>query len=196
MATRWDESNAPRGDRYDERWARLAASGQSVHGEAALIDSLVRDLENATILDAGCGTGRVAIELNRRGHEVVGTDIDESMLATARRKAPEIDWLLADLAHLGDHVDATFDVAVLAGNVMIFVDPGTEARVVEQVTHRLVPHGLLVAGFQVRTDRLPIEDYDRYATAAGLELVARWATWDREPYTGGDYAVSVHRRIG
>ncbi|PRC54475.1 SAM-dependent methyltransferase, partial [Mycobacterium sp. ITM-2017-0098] len=29
--------------------------------------------------------------------------------------------------------------------------------------------------------------------AAGLELVDRWATWDREPFNGGDYAVTVHR---
>jgi hypothetical protein len=26
------------------------------------------------------------------------------------------------------------------------------------------------------------------------QAVARWATWDREPFAGGDYAVSVHRR--
>lgn len=174
----------------------MAAAGQSVHGEADLVASLVSDVESAKILDAGCGTGRVAIELSRRGHDVVGVDIDESMLATARRKDPAIDWRRADLAHLDDHVDITFDVAVLAGNVMIFVDPGTEARVVEQVAHRLDPHGLMVAGFQVRSDRLGVEDFDRYAGDAGLELVSRWATWYRRPYNGGDYVVSVHRRIG
>jgi SAM-dependent methyltransferase len=174
----------------------MAAAGQSVHGEADLVASLVSDVESAKILDAGCGTGRVAIELSRRGHDVVGVDIDESMLATARRNDPAIDWRLTDLAHLDDHVDTTFDVAVLAGNVMIFVDPGTEARVVEQVARRLVPHGLMVVGFQVRSDRLGVEDFDRYADDAGLELVSRWATWDRSPYNGGDYVVSVHRRIG
>jgi hypothetical protein len=30
------------------------------------------------------------------------------------------------------------------------------------------------------------------ARAAGLHLVHRWATWDRQPFDGGDYAVSVH----
>ncbi len=32
------------------------------------------------------------------------------------------------------------------------------------------------------------------AAAAGLEPLDRWATWDRQPFSGGDYAVSVHRR--
>ena len=58
----------------------------------------------------------------------------------------------------------------------------------------LRPGALLVAGFAIRPDRLPLEMYDRLAKASGLELVGRWATWNREPFTGGDYAVTVHRR--
>jgi ubiquinone/menaquinone biosynthesis C-methylase UbiE len=50
------------------------------------------------VLDAGCGTGRVAIELARRGIEIVGVDIDPGMLGSARRKAPELTWIEADLA--------------------------------------------------------------------------------------------------
>ena len=53
-----------------------------------------------------------------------------------------------------------------------------------------------MAGFQLGNDdgALTIEEYDRLCRAAGLELVERWSTWDREPYRGGPYAVSVHRR--
>ncbi len=64
---------------------------------------------------------------------------------------------------------------------------------IEQLSGPLVPGGLLVAGFQLTTGRLTLERYDNYAAAAGLELVDRWASWDREPFHGGDYAVSVHR---
>jgi hypothetical protein len=80
--------------------------------------------------------------------------------------------------------------------VMIFLSPGTEGRVVRELAERLAPGGLLVVGFSVRPDRLPLEEYDRLVDAAGLAAVARWATWDRQPYDGGDYAVSVHRRAG
>ena len=37
--------------------------------------------------------------------------------------------------------------------------------------------------------------YDRLAEAAGLSFIARYATWDEQPFVaGGTYAVSVHRR--
>ena len=37
MSTRWQGTNAPRGDDYDARWRRLAAGGQNIHGEADLV---------------------------------------------------------------------------------------------------------------------------------------------------------------
>jgi len=83
---------------------------------------------------------------------------------------------------------------VAAGNVMIFLAPGSERSVVDQLAARLAPDGLLVSGFQLNTGRLTLERYDECAAAAGLELVHRWSTWDRKPYFGDDYAVSLHRR--
>ena len=65
-----------------------------------------------------------------------------------------------------------------------------------ELVDRLAPGGLLVAGFSIRPGRLPLAEYDRVAAGAGLESVAHFATWDREPYDGGEYAVSVHRRAG
>jgi SAM-dependent methyltransferase len=194
MATRWQDSAAPRGDDYDARWQHLAAAGENVHGEADLVDGLLSTTGGRRVLDAGCGTGRVAVELASRGYSVMGIDADAGMLDAARRKSGEIDWLQADLGDLDSQLVATFDVVLLAGNVMIFLDPGSEERVTRQLADRLDGGGLLIAGFSIRPDRLPLADYDRMTEAAGLELVDRWATWDREPFAGGDYAVSVHRR--
>ena len=194
MGTRWQDTDAPRGASYDERWTRLVASGASIHGEADLVDELLRRTGGARVLDAGCGTGRVAIELARRGHSVVGIDADAGMLDAARGKDPATTWLLADLVDVGTHVEATFDLVLLAGNVMIFLDPGSEGRVLGELATPLSPTGLLVAGFSIRPGRLPLEEYDRLAEAAGLTLEDRWATWEGAPYDGGDYAVSVHHR--
>lgn len=193
MSSRWQDTDAPRGDAYDERWRKLAAAGQGIHGEADLIESLLRETGGSRVLDAGCGTGRVAIELAARGFSVVGMDLDEAMLVAARAKAPELQWILADLSEASSHLDSEFDVVALAGNVMIFVERGTEATVISELASRLAPGGLLIAGFQLTTGRLRLDHYDKDCTAAGLELVDRWATWDREPFHGGDYAVSVHR---
>ena len=138
------------------------------------------------------GPGRVAIELAARGFDVVGVDLDPMMLDEARKKAPKLEWVLSDLAEL--RLKRDFEAAVLAGNVMIFVGPGTEADVLARITSHLVPGGLLVAGFQL-TGRLELDGYDAAADAAGLEPVERYATWAREPFTDGDYVVSVHRRL-
>ncbi len=84
---------------------------------------------------------------------------------------------------------------MLAGNVMIFLTPGSEGVVLANLARQLNPGGLVIAGFQVRADRLSLAEYDAHARAAGLELTERYATWDREPWRpGGAYAVSVHRR--
>ena len=192
--TRWQGTDAPRGGDYDARWQRLAASGQNIHGEADFVEQLLRESGGSRVLDAGCGTGRVAIELTARGFSTVGVDTDPGMLAAAREKAPDAAWIQADLCELTDAVDDDFDLALLAGNVMIFVAPGTERRVLREVAARVRPGGLVVAGFSLRPNRLQLDPYDSYATAAGLEPVARWATWNRAPFNGGDYAVSVHRR--
>ena len=194
MNTRWQGTNAPRGDDFDARWRALAARGQGIHGEADLVETLLGEFGGTRVLDAGCGTGRVAIELAARGFSVVGVDADNGMLSTARAKAPELEWIETDLSDLTPRLDADFDLVLLAGNVMIFLKPGSEGRVMNELGRCLRPGALLVAGFAIRPGRLPLEKYDRLAAAAGLELVERWATWDRKPFTEGDYAVSVHRR--
>ena len=190
--SRWlQRDDVPRGDDYDQRWRDLAASGESVHGEADLVCSLV---SSGSVLDAGCGTGRVAIELADRGYDVAGVDLDPGMLDTARAKAPHLSWTLADL--LDVDLGRRFDLIALPGNVMIFLTPGTEADVVVNLARHLEPSGLLVAGFQLGADRYGLDAYDAHAAVAGLELVDRWSTWDREPFdsTDASYAVSVHRR--
>jgi SAM-dependent methyltransferase len=185
---RWLAQDAPRGPTYDERWTRMAAEGRGIHGEADFVQSL----GPTSVLDAGCGTGRVAVELARRGVDVVGVDLDPSMLAQARHKRPDLTWVMDDLAAVD--LAREFDAVVLAGNVMIFLTPGTEAAVVANMARHVRPGGALVAGFQLQASGLGLDAYDRHCEEAGLVLDERWATWDRQPFTGGDYAVSVHRR--
>jgi SAM-dependent methyltransferase len=177
-----------RGEAYDRRFQARAAAGQDVHGEANFVESL----KPRSVLDAGCGTGRVAIELTRRGIQAAGVDIDPEMIDVARHKAPDLDWRIGDLAEV--RLGRTFDLVVMAGNVMLFVARGSEGKVVRNLSRHLDPRGLLVAGFQLDFSLDPTA-YDALAAEAGLSLVQRWATWDREPWQpGGSYAVSVHRK--
>ena len=81
---RWLRTRDVNGDDYDATYRAREQAGQNVHGEADFVESF----HPASVLDAGCGTGRVGIELARRGIEVVGVDLDLGMLSTAARNAP------------------------------------------------------------------------------------------------------------
>ncbi|CAB4586410.1 unannotated protein [freshwater metagenome] len=174
-------------DEYEARFVHDAA-----HGEADLVASL----HPRSVLDAGCGTGRVAIELDRRGIEAVGVDLDGDLLALAARKAPQLRWECTDLASMD--LGRTFDVVVLAGNVLLFCRDDRRSDVVARCAAHLGPGGLLVAGFSLRMaeSSIRLDEYDAAATAAGLVMVERWATWERDVYVGGGYVVSLHRRAG
>ncbi|HMA33561.1 MAG TPA: class I SAM-dependent methyltransferase [Chloroflexia bacterium] len=163
----------------------------TLHAEA----DFVAGYQPQSVLDAGCGTGRVAIELARRGVAVVGVDLDPRLLGSARKQAPTLSWHLADLQAV--RLRRRFDAVLLAGNVMIFLAPGTEAAVLQNCVRHLAWSGVLIAGFQLSVGYLALPTYDRLAGAAGLVLVARYADWDRAPWTpAAHYAVSVHRHRG
>ena len=198
MSNRWLGSpDVPRGDDYDARFQALAQAGEDVHGEAHFVASL----GVASVLDAGCGTGRVAIELARRGVDAVGVDLDVTMLAVAQRKAPHLPWYAGDITTIALTMPEApvrrrlFDAIVLAGNVMIFLAPGSEAAAVANLARHLAPGGALVAGFQLLPGGLTLAHYDACAAQAGLVLAERWATWDRQAWSlTSAYAVSVHRQ--
>jgi SAM-dependent methyltransferase len=179
--TTWD------GDEYQKRFDDLADAGVDVHGEV----EFVAQWHPSSVLDAGCGTGRVARELARRGMEVVGVDLDPSMIRTAQRLSPELEWVVADLAGLDLH--RRFDLVVLAGNVPLFTPPGTETALIAACARHVGDEGRLVAGFQL--DRgFALDRYDDDCRRAGLVLEGRWATWSGEPWVAGArYAVSAHR---
>jgi SAM-dependent methyltransferase len=175
---------------YDERWRRIEATGANPHGEADFVFSY----SPRAVLDAGCGTGRVAIELARRGLDVVGTDLDPDMIDFARAKAPKLTWVTADLSELD--LPTRFDAIVLAGNVIPYVASDRRQAAVVRCVRHLAPGGRLIAGFQLQQGWPSVTDYDAWCESAGVALEARYATWDRHPFADTDsYAVSVHHRL-
>ena len=194
--TRWQTETGPEHSQwYIDRFRRLAAEGADLAGEARLLDAIVPP--GSRILDAGCGTGRVGAALAARGHTVVGVDADPALVEAARTDHPGPRWLVADLAEL-DLAAAgepeAFDAAVVAGNVLAFVAPGTEREVLRRIAAHLRPDGVVAVGFG--TDRgYPLTAFDADAVAAGLRLEHRFATWDLRPWRDdADFAVTVLRR--
>ncbi|TDD66595.1 class I SAM-dependent methyltransferase [Jiangella aurantiaca] len=188
--TRWlSETKEGHSQWYIQRFRKLAADGADLTGEARLVDAMLP--RGARVLDAGCGTGRIAAALHERGHTVVGVDVDPALIEAARTDHPGPRYLVGDLSELD--LGEAFDAAVLAGNVMVFVAPGTETEVLRRVGAHVVPDGFVVAGFHVNRN-LALADFDRYAEEAGLRLEHRFATWDlRAWHDDADFAVSVLR---
>ena len=190
VSPRWVQwRNAIDIDEYDARFERMAAAGQDVHGEADLIAAFAP----TAVLDAGCGTGRIAIELARRGFDVTGVDLDTDMVAAAMRKAPHQQWLIDDLARM--QLARRFDLVAMPGNVMLFCQPDDRRLIVHNLAQHLLPGGLLVAGFSLEPNGYTLVEWDAQCAGSGLELAERFGTWTRDPFApGGDYHVSVHRR--
>lgn len=178
---------------YIERFRTMAADGADLDGEARFVDALLP--RGARILDAGCGPGRVAGALHARGHDVLGVDVDPELIAAARTDHPGPRWQVADLATL-DLDEPPFDLAVLAGNVLLFVAESTEARVLQCVAAHVRTDGLVVVGFG--TDRgYDVAAFDRDREGSGLRLEHRFATWDLRPWRDdADFVVSVFRKEG
>lgn len=180
---------------YIQRFEQMRADGQDLAGEARLVDAMVP--RGARILDAGCGPGRVGGELARRGHTVVGVDVDPELIDAARADFPEVAWLVGDLAELdlpARGIAAPFDLIVSAGNVMTFLAPGTAPAVLAKLGRHLVPQGRLVTGFGAGRGY----DFGRFfddAAVAGLHCQQRFATWDLRPWApSSDFLVAVFGR--
>lgn len=193
---RWDECKpVPRGTSYDDRFSGAPAVGGTLHGEANFASAY----QPRTVYDAGCGGGRIAIELANRGVDTVGVDLDERTLESAQRRAPHLRWFLGDISCCDVIDDAgereLFDVVIAAGNVMIFLEPGTEAEAVATLAEHLVDGGLLITGFQIRPGQYSPDLLDADCGRAGLECTERYSTWHRDAFNDASpYVVSVHRR--
>ncbi|MDI9918571.1 class I SAM-dependent methyltransferase [Rhodococcus sp. IEGM 1379] len=188
--TRWQSERSESDSRqYIERFDNLAQQGADIHGEARFVDAVVG--RGSRILDAGCGTGRVGLELARRGHLVTSVDLDPVLIADALTH-PELDVHLGDLAELD--LGKKFDAVVAAGNVFIFLARGTEHTVLRRLADHLEPGGVLITGFATDYD-YGVDNFDSDLAAVGLSVEQRFSTWDlRQWRADATWVVTLARK--
>lgn len=118
------------------------------------------------VLDLGCGHGRHAHELARRGYRVLGVDLVDGFLAIARREADAaglaVEYERRDMAEL-DHV-AAFDRVVCLFDAFGWADDAHQRRTLAAVARALLPGGRLLLDLRTR------EFMARLPPAAVLDL--------------------------
>ena len=111
MKKQWYESLF---ENYGQKYDREVYT-QGTIGECDFIEKELQSDKSLRILDVGCGTGRHAIELSKRGYNVTGIDLSESQLKRAKEKAKavnlSIDFQCRDARNLP--FDGEFDVAIM-----------------------------------------------------------------------------------
>ena len=121
------------------------------HGTAGECDFIEEEIlfnRNSLILDLGCGTGRHAIELARRGYTVTGVDLSESMLNRARDKALElqvvVDFEKKDARNL-DYMEQ-FDLVIMLceGAFPLMETDEMNFRILHNAANSLKPKGKLI----------------------------------------------------
>lgn len=112
-------------------------------GEKKAIDRYFIDTD-ATVLDVGCGTGRVSSILHERGFDVVGIDISEPLVRTARSIHSEIEFLVEDIR------DTSFDTATFEYVIFSYfgidyqISEAARREALREIRRLLKPSGVLV----------------------------------------------------
>ena len=136
-----------RGTRNEDR---LTVVWQDVECGAYEADlPLWEELAEATdgsALELGCGTGRVALHLTRRGHKVVGIDSDADLIAELReRAAAEGLTIGAEQAEAaGFSLDENFGLIVAPMQlIQLLPDADSRRECLMAAAAHLAPHGVI-----------------------------------------------------
>jgi magnesium-protoporphyrin O-methyltransferase len=211
-----------------EAWARLTSDAPvgriraTVRAgrdrmRANLLDMLPFDLRGRRVLDAGCGTGALAVEAARRGAHVVAIDLSPRLIALARERIPtdllpgQIEFRSGDmfLPSLGsfDHVVAMDSLIHYRAGDVVQALSGLASRTRHSLLFTFAPSSpLLLAMHAVgrlfpRSDRAPaiepVRETDLRQRIRRDETLAGWQPMRSERVSSGFYtsqALELARR--
>jgi len=144
MKKQWYESLF---ENYGQKYDRENFT-QGTIGECDFLEKELAFDKSLKILDVGCGTGRHAIELTKRGYNVIGVDLSESQLKRAREKAKAvnmpIDFQRQDARNLS--FSGEFDVAVMLceGGFPLMETDEMNFEILKSVTMSLKPQAKFI----------------------------------------------------
>lgn len=139
-------------------WLELAASAAPDGGAAR-------------VLDVGAGTGRVALELARAGHQVTAVDVDDRLLGALReRSAEEVETICADACTLELDRD-DFDLCVMPMQTVQLLD-GSDSRIafLRRARAHLRPGGQLALAIVTEFESFDCDEGDPGPSAESVRI--------------------------
>jgi 2-polyprenyl-3-methyl-5-hydroxy-6-metoxy-1,4-benzoquinol methylase len=121
---------------------------QGTIGECDFIELEMRSDKSLKLLDVGCGTGRHAIEMSKRGYKVTGIDLSETQLTRAKEKAEsshlKIDFQKQDARNLSFNNE--FDIAIMLceGGFPLMETDEMNYEILKSVTKSLKKNGKFI----------------------------------------------------
>jgi len=148
--------------------------------EADVVWRLLSLAPGDAVLDLGCGHGRIAIELAKRGVQVTGLDASADFLDLARKATASaglhIDYIKGDMRDLSSH--GMFDAAVIWFTTFGYFDDDDNKRVLDQAANILKPGGRLLIEQVHRNALLRQELPQRFVTERGDDLLIDLVDYD------------------
>lgn len=179
-------------------------------GEIEFYCELVEEVgkPDRSLLDVGCGTGRVLLRLAPFLSRAVGLDLSADMLAIARQKAsdfPLVNWMQADMRSFD--LGEKFSLAIIPGHAFQFMlDPGAQLDCLNTIRRHLLPEGFLVVHLDhqdmgwlgdITSEKKGVFEKNRLLTGPGLEhAIQIWHAWSYERSSQTATLVSRLEAIG
>jgi len=117
-------------------------------GEVDFIEKEINYDKSLKILDVGCGTGRHAIELTKRGYNITGVDLSESMLKKAKEKAEnlglKINFIQGDARELKFNKEFDFVMMLCEGGFSLMETDEMNYMILKSATNALKDKGKFI----------------------------------------------------
>jgi SAM-dependent methyltransferase len=177
----------------DPRLVAVYDSWDPVRLDHSFYRDLAMTMPAESVVDIGCGTGQLAVELARRGLQVTGVDPSPAMLAVARRRegGDLVRWIDGDASCLGA---GEYDLAVMSGHVVQVITDDRELTATFAAIHQALRPGGRLA-FESRNPAARAwtrwnPDDSRHTIAGGVEV------WLQDTQARGDLVAStIHYRF-
>jgi len=121
---------------------------QGTFGECDFIEKEIEYNKETKILDIGCGTGRHSIELSKRGYDLVGIDLSESLLKRAKEKTIEQNLQIVFQKHDARNLPflRQFDLVIMLceGAFPLMETDEMNFQILQNAANALKPKGKLI----------------------------------------------------